>query len=183
MLHWAAALRRQSFLTCVTQSAIPARETTATNRAEGGFCPQPLLGRLLSSPHPSRDRALDLPTKLHAQGSSWPGCSQRCPCSQTFARPYVMASGAEPDGFPQVPADGGSSHCPSESIRLRSCRLSSASSVQLPSSSEQTLLTSIFKGASALGRYWQVSYPKWHDYYFIVSQVDAKLYEVGLLFR
>lgn len=94
-----------------------------------------------------------------------------------------MASGGKPDGFPQVLADGGSSQCPSESIRLRSRCLHSAPSSLTPSSSLQTLLTSPFKGTSTLRQYWWASYSKWYDYYFIVSWMDAKLYEVGLLFR
>lgn len=70
VLHWETALWRQSFPICMMYSTVPTWETTAINTSglmEGGFCPQPLLERLLFSPYPSWDHALDLPTKLHTQ--------------------------------------------------------------------------------------------------------------------
>lgn len=139
VLYWEMAWWRQSFLTCMMYSGAPPRETTAINTSgltKGGFCLQPLLGRLFFSPYPSWDQALDPPTKLHAHASLCLGCSQCCLCRRTFAHPYTMASGGKPDGFPQVLADGGNSHCPSESIRLRSCCLYSAPSSLPPSCSE-----------------------------------------------
>lgn len=49
--------------------------------------------------------------------------------------------------------------------------------------SEQTLSTLPLQGPPALGRHSQVSFPKCCDYYFMGSRLDARLEEVGLLFR